>query len=613
MPKSIAAGIGALVVLTCVCYLPGMRGGFVFDDETLIGNNPRINSAGGLERIWFSIEEYEYYPLSYSSFWLEWRLWGNNPTLYHVTNLALHVAAALLIWAVLSELSIPGAYLAALLFAVHPVNVEAVAWISQRRSVLAMVFFLLSALWYLRAEEEKNRRGEKENRAGMASGWYWLSLLTFLAAMLSKGSVAVEPAVLLLAVWWRQRRIGTGDLARAAPFFVVAIALTAANVWFQTHGTQIVIRNAGFAERLAGAGAVIWFYLSKALLPIRLLFIYPMWHIEVARLLWWLPVIAGIVVTVVVLRNGSPARAKWGRGVLFAWAFFCVALAPVLGLTDVGFMQYSLVADHYQHLAIIGVVAAVAAGWAAWRDASRAANRSVANIAALALVGILAWLTFEQSGLYANSVNLYEETLRFNPECWAAHNNLGVQLDVAGRPQEAEQHFEEALHLKPNYAEAHYNLGNSLARAGDRVAAIKQYREALRLRPGYIEARNNLGIELSHAGRTAEAIECLRESLRFESRAVTYFNLGNVFSEANCPRDAAEQYERAVELRPDYAEAWANLAATYGDLGRWAEAQAAASKAIDLANAQGLTGVIKGIEAWRAANASKFAPVGPGR
>ncbi len=347
------------------------------------------------------------------------------------------------------------------------------------------------------------------------------------------------------------------------------------------------------------AGAVIWFYLSKALLPIRLLFIYPMWHIEVARLLWWLPVIAGIVVTVVVLRNGSPARAKWGRGVLFAWAFFCVALAPVLGLTDVGFMQYSLVADHYQHLAIIGVVAAVAAGWAAWRDASRTANRSVANIAALALVGILAWLTFEQSGLYANSVNLYEETLRFNPECWAAHNNLGVQLDVAGRPQEAEQHFEEALHLKPNYAEAHYNLGNSLAKAGDRVAAIKQYREALRLRPGYIEARNNLGIELSHAGRTAEAIECLRESLRFESRAVTYFNLGNVFSEANCPRDAAEQYERAVELRPDYAEAWANLAATYGDLGRWAEAQAAASKAIDLANAQGLTGVIKGIEAWR--------------
>ncbi len=163
MPKSIAAGIGALVVLTCVCYLPGMRGGFVFDDETLIGNNPRINSAGGLERIWFSIEEYEYYPLSYSSFWLEWRLWGNNPTLYHVTNLALHVAAALLIWAVLSELSIPGAYLAALLFAVHPVNVEAVAWISQRRSVLAMVFFLLSALWYLRrgGEKQKRRRGEQ--------------------------------------------------------------------------------------------------------------------------------------------------------------------------------------------------------------------------------------------------------------------------------------------------------------------------------------------------------------------------------------------------------------------------------------------------------------------
>ena len=349
-----------------------MRGGFVLDDETLIVNNPRVISPGGLKRIWFSTQEYEYYPISYSSFWLEWRLWGKNPTLYHVTNLALHVAAALLIWGVLGGLSIPGAYLAALLFAVHPVNVEAVAWISQRRSVLAMVFFLLSVLLFLRSdgrlrkpEEEKRRKGEEETRSeGRQFGlWHWLSLLAFVAAMLSKGSVAVEPVVLLLAVWWRHRRIGLGDLVRTAPFFVVAIALTAANVWFQTHGTEIVIRNAGFAERLTGAGAVVWFYLSKALLPIGLLFIYPMWHIQATKLLWWLPVIAAIVTTVVARAAGHFAEAQWGRALLFAWAFFCVALAPVLGFTDVGFMQYSLVADHYQHIAIVGVVALIAAGW----------------------------------------------------------------------------------------------------------------------------------------------------------------------------------------------------------------------------------------------------------
>ncbi len=594
-----------MAALVCAVYAPALHGGFIFDDATLIRHNPRVNSPDGLKSIWFSTEENEYYPISYSSYWMEWRLWGKNTTGYHVVNVALHVAAALLLWAALRGLSIPGAYLAALLFAVHPVNVESVAWISQRRNVLAMVFFLLSMLWYLRQEDERSRKGENEIHGGFGI-WYWLSLLAFLSAMLSKGSVAVEPIVLLLAVWWRRRRIGVGDLARIAPFLVVAVALTAVNIWFQTHGMEVVVRDASFAERAAGAGAVVWFYLSKAVLPIHLLFIYPQWHIQVSELKWWMPLLAALVTTAALAWKGFSTDAKPNRALLFAWGFFCVALAPVLGLTDIGSMQYSLVADHYQHIAIIGIVALVAAGWANWRDGLLGTNRIAANLVALVLVGVLTFLAFEQSRLYGDPIQLYEATLRHNPDCWAAHNNLGIQLDEAGRPQEAKQHFKQALQLKPDYAYAHYNLGNNLAKTGNHTAAIECYQAALRIMPGYIEARNNLGIELSREGRTKEAIECFQESGKIRPDwPDTYFNLGNVYSEINRPEQAAEQYRQALKLKADFAEAWANLAAAYGDLNRWDEAMAAANNALKFARSQGLTEVAAGIEAWRAANATK--------
>ncbi len=428
----VLTGTVLLVVATCVAYFPALRGGFVFDDSTLIRDNARIISPGGLERIWFSTEEFEYYPISYSSFWLEWRCWGANPTAYRITNVTLHVAAALLVWAVLQGLSTPGAFLAALLFAVHPVNVESVAWISQRRNVLAMVLFLLSMLWYLKADNQKRRKAEEESHGGIGF-WYWLSLPAFLLAMLSKGSVAVEPVVLLLGIWWRRRRIGVSDLTRIAPFFAVAIGLTAVNVWFQTHGKEIVIREAGFAERLAGAGTAIWFYLSKAWLPIHLLFLYPQWHIEIANLLWWLPLVAALMITLVLLWRGCATNAKWGAALMMAWGFFCAALAPALGFVDVGSMQYSLVADHYQYIAVIGVAALVAAGWRLWREGTGSKGRKAADAAAVVLVGILTFLTFQQSRLYGDPIQLYEATLRNNPDCWAAHNNVGIELDASGR------------------------------------------------------------------------------------------------------------------------------------------------------------------------------------
>ncbi len=292
------AGIALIIAASVTVYWPSLCGGFIWDDEPYLSQNPMIKAADGLYRYWFTTEPTDYYPFSNTTLWIEWRLWGANPTGYHVTNLLLHIASVLLIWQLLRKLSVPGAFLAALLFAVHPVNVESVAWICQRKGLLALVLSLLSILWYLRDV----RRFDI---------WYWLSLTAFLLAMLSKGSVAVLPIVLLLIAWWQKGRIHVADIARMTPFFFVAIVLTGVNVWFQKHGADIVLRDATLAQRLLGAGAVVWFYLSKALLPLDLIFIYPAWNIH-SSALWWLPLAAVVAVTCLLVWQSNSRRGPLG-------------------------------------------------------------------------------------------------------------------------------------------------------------------------------------------------------------------------------------------------------------------------------------------------------------
>ncbi len=340
--------------------------------------------------MWFSTEPFDYWPLTNSSFWLEWRLWGMNPVGYHVTNVVLHIAAALLIWLILNSLAIPGAYLAAILFVVHPVNVESVAWIAQRKNTLSMLFFMLSILCYLRGCQPQ-RTADHESRT---TRWYWLSLLAFLLAMLSKGSVAILPVLLLGIIWWRCRRITIADCLQLAPFLLIAVVLTGVNIWFQTHGSE-PIRSASFPERLAGAGAILWFYLSKSLLPVNLIFVYPQWHLDPKAALWWLPLSAAILVTLALVRQGN--SRNWGRHLLFAWSWFGVALLPVLGFTDVYFMKFSQAADHYSYIALVAVVALVAAAWSAWRKNCNTIMAKFATLTAAIIVVTLTVLSMRQS------------------------------------------------------------------------------------------------------------------------------------------------------------------------------------------------------------------------
>jgi protein O-mannosyl-transferase len=557
---------GALLIagLSALAYLPSVHGGFILDDNLLLTDNRLIKASDGLYRLWFTTDAIDYWPVTNSTLWLEWRLWQMDSTGYHVTNLLVHIASALLLWATLNTLAIPGAFLAALLFAVHPVNVESVAWIAQRKNLLALLFCLASMLAYRRDESRPPARGHSTPRA--TDAWYWTSLAAFVLAMLSKGSVAIFPVILLGTTWWR-RPLTRRDLVRTAPFFLVSAALVLVNIEFQSRFSSTV-RSAGFVERLLGAAAAVWFYLYKALLPINLSFVYPKWHIRPDAWQWWVPLLAALATTCTLWVY----RRSWGRPLLFAWGFFCVALAPVMGFTDVGFMEHSLVADHYQHLAIIGVLAVLAAGWSTWRQRARGAGRWLPDAAAAGAVALLAWLTWQQSALYADGITLYRATLETNPAAWFAQNNLGLELLAAGRPQEAIAHFERAVQLKPDYAEAHYNLGRTWLQTGQLTQAIDEYQKALRLKP-YSEYHHELGRALLRAGRFSEAIANFQQALQLmPDSAEAESNLGSALLEAGRPQDAIDHYERAIGLRPEFAAAHADLGRALLQLDRSAEA-----------------------------------------
>jgi tetratricopeptide (TPR) repeat protein len=570
-PSIVLAGSAIIIVSILLAYYPSLQGGFILDDGILLTDNYLIKASDGLYRFWFTTQASEYYPVTNTLFWIEWRIWGMNPTGYRAVNLALHIIDTLLIWFILRKLSIPGAFLAAMIFAVHPVNVESVVWISQLRNVLTLFFFLLSIWCYLKADMPTASVGMAPPRSHggpwerVTSPWslapsprplfYWLSLSLFILALLSKGSSAVLPALLLGIIWWR-RGVKKWDILRIVPFFLISVLSTGVNIWFQTHGSGGAIRNAGFAERLLGAGSVVWFYLFKAILPYNLMFVYPQWQIRVGNPLWWLPLMAALAVTAVLWQY----RKGWSRSFLFAWGFFCVALLPVMGFTDVGFFQYSLVADHYQHIAIIGVIALAAAGISTWIQRARAkARQSAITLAAMA-AGTLIIMTWQQSGLYRDALTIYQATLKKNPGCAMVHNNLGVALIDAGRPQDAIDHFRQALVLMPDDSEAHNNMGLFLINEGRLPEAIEHFRKAIKFKPRFTEVYNNLGRAWLKSGNIQKAIINFEKAISIDPYySPAYYNMGRALDQTDRLQGAIENYEKALSLNSDYISAHNNL------------------------------------------------------
>jgi tetratricopeptide (TPR) repeat protein len=565
-----ALAAGTLVLVTLVAYSPALSGGFIWDDEMYLTRTPLIKAANGLYRFWFTTEAPDYYPLTSTSLWFEWRIWKTNPAGYHATNLLLHVASAVLLWATLVRLNIVGAWLAALIFAIHPINVTSVAWISERKNVLSMVFYLITILLYLRFNAIPRRRP------------YLLSLGAFLCALLSKTAVVMLPFVLVGCVWWKRGRIKPVDIWPTIPFFALSLCLGCVTVWFQYNRALggHVGPTGSFLSHCAEAGWAVWFYLYKILLPFGLTLIYPRWDINPSNVLSYLPSAALLICFGGFWRY----RKGWGRPFLFGLGYFVVTLFPVLGFFHQGFYTFSRVANHWLYSSMPGVISLVVGGmsWGLETFSPWLLRQHTLRLAAL-LVGLLALLTWKQCFVYQDNETLWRDTLARNPASWLADNNLGVALADRGEFDEAIALYRQALKLQPYYPDAHINLGRALAALGQIDEAIRHYREALRMEDNQ-RAHVYLGEILAAQGKHDEAILHYRESLRIQpSSAGTYNNLALSLAAMGKTDEAIAEYRKALQWDPYFAEAHNNLGLTLAAVGRFDEAVAEYREAIRLA------------------------------
>ena len=563
-----AVSLGALfIVLVLVVYVPALRGGFTWDDDAYVTNNVTLRSAPGLSQIWGRLTATpQYYPLVFTSFWLEYHLWGLNPLGYHIINVLLHALAALLLWRVLVQLQLPGAWLAAGIFALHPVAVESVAWVTERKNVLSAVFYFAAALAYLRWQE-------RETTDQGTNGLYLLSLALFICALFSKTVTASLPAALLLVIWWKHGRVAGRDVWPLVPFFAAGAALALVTSWLErTHvGASGPDWALSVLDRCLIAGRALWFYVGKLLWPANLTFIYPRWQVDPG--VWWQWLFPATAMATVTLLWSL--RERIGRGPLVGVLFFAGTLVPALGFVNVYPMRYSFVADHFQYLASAGLIALAASGLAK--------IVRPAPFAAVSLLLLLAVLTWKQSAIYADAKTLWQDTLAKNPACWMAHNNLGTVLESEGRVDEAIGHYEEAIRLKPDHAEAHNNLGNAIYKKGRTEDAIREYRKAIRLKPGYATAYGNLGTALGARGAGDEAVRQFQASLRLNpSDGLTRYNFGIVLFKNQRAAEAINEFQQAVRLLPDYASARINLGIALGSSGRLDEAIAQFQEAVRL-------------------------------
>ena len=609
---SAAVGVAGLILAAVLlAYFPALRGGFLWDDDAHV-TGLRLRSLLGLWRIWFEAgATQQYYPLLHTTFWVEHRLWGDSVLGYHLANAAQHAFAAWLLCAVLRRLSFPVPWLAGLIFALHPVCVESVAWISEQKNTLSAVFYLASALLYLRFDETRRK------------SLYACALILFVLALLTKSVTASLPAALLVVLWWLRGALKwKRDVLPLAPWLAIGAASGLFTAWMEERfiGAEGADFSCTAIQRLLLAGRAVVFYLHSLVWPGNLMFIYPRWslQLEAARN-------SLCLVGILALAGALALLARRWRGPLAGLLIFVGTLFPALGFVNVYPFRFSFVADHFQYLACIGII--VPAAWGLWWVAGRAPLGAPGRMGLLlvipALLGVLSW---RQCRSYRDSITLYRSTLAVNPSAWLMHYNLAVNLGMGpDHLSEAIAEYESALKLKPDHWRARNNLASALLRLPGRSAdAIAQFEEALRYNPDYAEAHNNLGVALEDIpGRQTEAEEHLRSAVRIQptydaahanlghllmrepgsigeaakefetavriapDTADYHYDMANALSlEPGRLRDAVAEYQTALRLRPDFAEAHSNLGVALAHLpGRDADAIAEYQAALRLAPA----------------------------
>ena len=582
-----------LLALTAFAYIPAWNGGRIWDDDRHI-TRPELSTLHGLEQIWVNPSAtQQYYPVVHTVFWIEHKLWGDAILPYHLINILLHALSAFLLLKILRQLNVPGAWLGAALFALHPVQVESVAWISELKNALSGAFCLAAALTYLRFDQTRRRSS------------YFIALAFFLLGLLSKTAIAPLPVALAIVLWWNRGRLDSKrDIAPLLPFVGIGAAAGLFTAWLEQHyvGAQGTAFNFSFVERCLIASRDFWFYLFKLIWPAKLTFIYPRWQITGAA--WWqyLFAIALLLLLLVLWRLRKKSRAP-----LAATLVFLSLLFPAAGFINVYPFLYSFVADHFQYLACIGPLTLIGAGITMAVDSLAFRSAIFRPVIHTILLLTLATLTWQQSRQYANVETLWRTTISRNPDCWMAYSNLGSFLSGRGNLDEAIRDFRKALELWPNQSKDHNNLGKALIDKGRVAEAMDHFQTALRISPDDPDTETNMGAALLQQGDLDGAISHLQRAVeKWPDHAPAHINLGNALLQKHdvdaaiaeygktldLPFDHAEtlysignalrqkgdveeaiiQYRTAIGLRPDFANAHNNLANSLRQTGRVGEA-----------------------------------------
>jgi tetratricopeptide (TPR) repeat protein len=543
-----------LVLIIFAAYYPVWHGAPLWDDSAHLAAPESLNGSG-LLRIWTEpTATQQYYPVVHSVFWLLATIVGHKTLVYHLLNIGLHATSALLVAAIVRDLGVRGGLLAGAVFALHPVHVESVAWISELKNVLSTAFYLAAAFTYLRYERSRSPKH------------YGIALTLFLLAILSKTVTVTLPVAMLTIIWWKRRHlVWRRDILPLLPYTLIGLVAGIFTVWIE----RVLIGATGadyslsILERALLAGRVPWFYFGTLLWPTDLSFNYPRWDLNSTEAMQYLPLVSLLA----VLAFFSVFRHRW-RGALASTLFFLVTLFPALGFFNVYPFRYSFVADHFQYMASLGVIvpfSTMVAGWGARILPVVARSASVALI-----VSVLACLTWARSHDFRSPEALYEATLRTNPNSWMAHLNLGALLLDPQRSDlpKAISHLRDATRLQPTSAEANYNLGLALFQAGAFAESEIYLKEALRLEPRYTKAKVSLAMSLAASGRRGQAIEILRDAISVAPDDIAARNnLGTLLAEAGRVHDAIEHFSAVITVEPQTAAGYLNLAAAYMSIG----------------------------------------------
>jgi Flp pilus assembly protein TadD len=530
-----------LVAIVAASYLPMARAGYIWDDDAHVTANPALRDAHGLLAIWTTLDATpQYYPLTHTSFWIEHALWGFRPLGYHVDNVLLHAASACVLWRLLVLLELPGAFLAAAVFAVHPVHVESVAWVTERKNVLSGLFYLGSARVFLGWALGRERGPLRP----------WIAAALYASALLSKTVTSTLPAALAIVLWWKRGSVSRREAAWLLPMLAVGAVFGS----ITRHLETALIRSSTSEwtltawDRISLAGQAPWFYLGKLVWPRTLIFVYPRFTIDASSASSWIGVVAGVALFATLWTR----RERIGRGPAAAAAFFVVTLAPALGFFDVYPMRYSWVADHFQYLASLGPIVLLCATAARWKRASLVAGTLV--------VALLAGRTFARTFAYADEETLWRDTIARNPAAWLAHNDLGILLARRGATVEAEREFRAVLTLKPDHAGAAANLGYALELEGRDSEAAEALDRAVVGNPRDANARAHLVRCLLRLGRPGDALPHAIEAARLAPEDPDVLcDAGSLLSRAGRFNEGIRLLERALALRPEFPRARRNL------------------------------------------------------